>query len=313
MLAAILYLGAGLGLTGLRFAIGNRRREASLRREDGPLLLGLIAAGGVVAPLLLLAGLARVSATSGSLLLNLEGPLTAILAVVYFGEHLGGRAAGGCIAMMMGAATLALAPGMHVAPDPLGMLAIVGACSGWAIDNNLTSRLSLRDPFALAQIKGLAGGSTALAIAFATGHSVPPPSIAFAGLLIGFASYGVSLALAIYAMRAIGVAREAALFSAAPFLGVLLSVGWLHEPFGLRELIALVSMALGVWFLATERHSHRHTHATVDHDHRHTHDAHHQHGHAIGDPTGEPHAHPHTHAPLEHEHPHTQDVHHRHH
>jgi drug/metabolite transporter (DMT)-like permease len=317
VLSAILYLGAGVGLTALRFATRDRRREAALRRDDAALVVGMTLAGGVLAPLLLLAGLRRVSAVTGSLLLNLEGALTVTLAVAFFGDHLGGRAAAGVVTMLLGAATLGLTSGGGGSADlsggVLGVLAVSGACLGWAIDNNLTQRLSVRDPLAIAQVKGLLGGSVALALAVLFGRSAPPAVVVGLGFLVGFVSYGLSVALAVYAMREIGVAREAALFAAAPFLGVGVSVVLLHEAFGLRELVAMLLMLTGLGLLATERHSHRHVHEPMRHDHRHVHDAHHRHAHAPGDPAGEPHAHEHTHTTLEHDHPHAPDAHHRHH
>ncbi len=312
MLGATLYLGAGMGLTAVRLARGARQDEAGLRRKDVPTLVAIAMAGGLLAPLLLLVGLGRVSGVTGSLLLNLEGPLTVLLAVVWFGDYVGLRAGTGIAAMMLGAATLAMTAGVTT-PDALGTLAVVGACLGWAIDNNLTQLLSLRDPLEIAQVKGLVGGGTALAIALSTGQAIPPFPSLVAGLVLGFVSYGLSVVLAVYAMRSIGVAREAALFSSAPFMGVVLSVLMLHESVGVRELAALASMLTGLALMATERHSHRHRHEALGHDHRHTHDLHHQHAHAADDPPGEPHAHEHTHEPLDHEHPHAQDVHHRHH
>lgn len=312
-LSAVLYLGAGLGVTVLRLMRTERRAEAGLRRADFPLLLAMTAAGGVVAPLLLLVGLRRVTAVNGSLLLNLEGPLTVLLAVVFFGEHLGMRAALGAAIMMLAAATLSLAPGMDLAADVRGVLAVAGACALWALDNNLTQRLSLRDPLALAQVKGLVGGGFALLLAALGGYAMPALGTVGVGLLLGFVSYGLSVALAVYAMRAIGAAREAAFFSSAPFIGVLVSVVLLHEALGSRALIAMLLMLAGLVLLARDRHSHRHVHEPVRHEHRHVHDAHHQHEHAPGDPPGEPHVHEHRHAPLEHAHPHVSDVHHRHH
>ena len=172
----------------------------------------------------------------------------------------------------------------------LGVLAVSGACLGWAIDNNLTQRLSVRDPLAIAQVKGLLGGGVALALAVLFGRSAPPAGVVGLGVLVGFVSYGLSVALAVYAMREIGVAREAALFATAPFLGVGVSVVLLHEPFGLRELAATALMLTGLALLATERHSHHHVHEPMRHDHRHVHDAHHAMRHAPSDPAGEPHA-----------------------
>lgn len=313
MLSALLYLGAGLGLTGLRLTLRGRRPEAALRREDVPLLAAIATAGGLVAPVLLLVGLHRVSAVSGSLLLNLESPLTVLLAVTFSGERLGSRAALGTIALILGAATLAIVPSATAVGDPMGMLAVVGACLAWAIDNNLTQRLSLRDPLALAQVKGLTGGGIALVLALAQSQPVPPAATVAQGLALGFVSYGLSVALAVYSMREIGVAREAALFATAPFMGVALSVVWLGEPFAARELGALALMVLGLGFLSTERHSHAHRHEALRHDHGHTHDEHHQHAHGPDASPDEPHAHTHTHAPLDHDHPHAEDAHHRHH
>src|SRR5207302_4669223 len=91
MLAALLYLGAGLSLAALR-AVRRQAAEAPLRRADLPALAGLVLAGGAVAPALLLFGLRRSSGMAASLLLNLEAPLTALLAVALFGEQIGRRA-----------------------------------------------------------------------------------------------------------------------------------------------------------------------------------------------------------------------------
>jgi len=313
ILGALLYLGAGLGLSALRFARPGQLREAPLRRSDFPLLLGVTAAGAIVAPVLLLVGLQRVSAVTGSLALNLEGPLTVVLAVLFFGEHLGASAAVGTLLVMLGAAALTFIPGATLHGDVWGVLAIAGACFGWAFDNNLTQRLSLRDPLAIVQLKGLLGGTIALGVALAIGNEVPPVRIVNWGLLLGFVSYGLSVVLAVYAMRLIGVAREAAFFATAPFIGALVSVAVLGERFGLRDLVAMLLMLVGLGMLLRERHSHLHAHQSIQHDHRHVHDEHHQHTHLPADPPGEPHAHEHEHAALEHEHPHVPDVHHRHH
>ncbi len=312
-LSAVLYLGAGLGLSALRFARPTRPREARIRGSDLPLLIGVTVAGAVVAPALLLVGLQRVSAVTGSLALNLEGPLTVLLAVLFFGEHLNAYAAAGTLLVMLGAAALGFIPGAAIHGDVWGVLAIAGACLGWALDNNLTQRLSLRDPLAIVQAKGLLGGSIALALAVAVGNEVPPARTVGWGLLLGFVSYGLSVVLAVYAMRLIGVAREAAFFATAPFIGVLVSVAVLGDRFGLRELVAMVLMVGGLCVLLRERHAHHHTHEPTEHDHRHVHDEHHQHAHLLHDPSGEPHAHQHAHAGLAHEHPHVPDIHHRHH
>jgi drug/metabolite transporter (DMT)-like permease len=313
MLGSVLYLGAGLGLSLLRIAVPRRSQEAPLRRADLLLLLGITAAGAVLAPVLLLVGLRRVSAVTASLALNLEGPLTVVLAVLLFGEHLSAYAASGTLLIMLGAAALAFKPGAPLGGDAVGLLCIAGACLGWAMDNNLTSRLSLRDPLAIVQAKGLLGGGVALAMALLIGNDVPPASTLAWGLLLGLVSYGASVVLAVYAMRLIGVAREAALFATAPFLGALVSVGVLGEHVRPQEIGATLIMLVGIVLLLREAHAHLHTHEPLEHDHRHVHDDHHQHAPLCEDPPSDPHTHQHTHAALEHEHAHVPDLHHRHH
>ncbi len=131
-------------------------------------------------------------------------------------------------------------------------------------------------------------------------------------LLVGLASYGISVLLDAYALRLVGAAREAAYFATAPFVGALAAIILFREKLGSADLAAMASMILGVVLLAREKHAHGHTHEDLEHEHAHTHDEHHQHEHADGDPPGEPHVHVHRHVRLAHDHPHTPDAHHRH-
>jgi drug/metabolite transporter (DMT)-like permease len=310
LLAGLLYLGAGFGLALYRLA-GPSSREAPLTRSDLPPLVGVVVLGGVAGPLLLLLGLARVSGTAGALLLNLEGPLTIVLAAVLFGEHLGRRAILAAVCILLGAVVLRVTPG-EVAADGLGVAAIAAACLCWAFDNNLTQRLSLKDPFQIVRIKTLAAGTFNAALAFALGAAVPRASVLVLALVLGVVSYGASVVLDAYALRLHGAAREAAYFATAPFVGALAAVPLLGEPLGVAELAAMLLMLAGVILLLRERHAHRHTHAPIEHEHLHVHDEHHQHDHVPTDPPGEPHAHHHRHAPLTHDHPHVPDLHHRH-
>jgi len=311
LLAGLLYLGAASGLWLHRLA-APRSREAGVGRKDLLELAGVVLAGGIVGPVLMLFGLSRVSGLTGSLLLNLEAPFTMLLAVLVFREHLGQKALLAASMICAGAMLLDLQPGPMRA-DTAGVLLLVAACACWALDNNLTQRLSLRDPFAIVRIKTLVAGvaNTALA-ALALRCSWPGPAHVAAALVLGCLSYGVSVVLDAYALRLVGAAREAAYFATAPFIGVVGSLLLLGESVHALQGLAALAMASGVALLIRERHSHVHEHGALEHDHLHTHDEHHQHAHAAGDPPGEPHAHPHRHAPLVHDHPHVPDAHHRH-
>jgi drug/metabolite transporter (DMT)-like permease len=259
----------------------------------------------------LLVGLERISGISGSLLLNLEGPLTIILGVTLFREHLSRQAAAGAAVIFAGAILLS-AQGAGGNADWLGTLLIVAACAAWALDNNLTQSLTLRDPRTLVTIKtGCAGAVNAL-IAVALGQQVSGLAVLAGALGLGALSYGLSVYWDALALRALGAAREAAIFAIAPFVGALVAPLVLPETFGVQDVAAGVLMAAGVTLLLTERHVHWHRHEPLHHEHAHEHDEHHQHVHDLPVARGARHSHQHVHDELIHSHEHVSDAHHRH-
>ena len=308
LLAGLLYLGSGVALSALA-PLRGAVREAPLRRADLGLLAGLILAGGVAGPVLFMIGLARVPATAAALLLNLEAPFTIVVAVAFFGESLTKREVAGAAAIVVGGAVLSAAPG-GLSGGLLGSLAVAAACLCWGVDNNLAARLSLRDPVAVVRAKSLAAGAVNVALGLAAGERFPSPGPLAGALVTGALGYGLSIVLHLRATRALGAARQGALFAAAPFAGALASIALLAERPGWREAAAAAAMAGGILAVVRARHGHVHAHQPLSHDHAHVHDEHHRHPHPPGTP--EPHAHPHVHAPLVHEHPHVSDTHHRH-
>ena len=309
-LAGLLYLGAGLALLAMRVALpADASHEAPLTARDAPLVFIVVVAGGMVAPWLLMVGLRRLPGTTASLLLNLEAPLTIALATTLFAEYLGGRAVVGAAAIVTGAVVVTARGGATLA-DWLGCAAIAGACAAWALDTNVSQRLSVRDPIAVVRMKGLAAGAAMLVIARLGGEAAPAAAVTAAALLVGAVAYGLSLVLTMRALRLLGSARQAAYFATAPFIGAALSIPILGERLDAATAVAAATMALGVTLLLGERHVHLHAHAALEHEHVHVHDEHHRHEHA--GPWSEPHSHVHRHAPLVHDHPHVSDLHHRH-
>jgi drug/metabolite transporter (DMT)-like permease len=193
-----------------------------------------------------------------------------------------------------------------------GPLLVAAACLAWAIDNNLTRRVSGSDAATIACLKGLVAGAVNLALASAAGAALPELLPVAAGAVLGFAGYGVSLALFIVALRHLGTARTGAYFSVAPFFGAALAIVLLHEQATAVFWIAASLMGAGVWLHITERHAHEHVHEPMEHAHEHVHDAHHRHDHDFAWDGREPHTHPHRHPRLVHSHPHYPDLHHRH-
>jgi drug/metabolite transporter (DMT)-like permease len=312
LLAGLLYLGSGIGLALVRLV--HRSNEAGLSRRDLPWLGAAILSGGVVGPVLLVFGLVQSSAAETSLLLNLESVLTLAIAWIVFKESVDRHLLTGAAAIVAGALVLSWPDDASIGVgfnNVGGPVLIAGACLAWAIDNNLTRKVSAADPMQIAMVKGLAAGTVNVVIALTLGAPLPGlAALAGAGLL-GFFSYGVSLTLFVLALRHLGTARTGAYYALAPFIGAGVAILFLGEPIGLAFGIGGVLMAIGLWLHQTERHQHEHGHEPMEHEHVHVHDAHHRHDHAPGMPP-EPHVHKHRHARLIHRHPHYPDLHHRH-
>lgn len=308
IIAGLLYLGSGIGLTIYRKI--KRAEPAALPRQEMAWFAGAVLAGGIVAPVLLMVGLTNMPASSASLLLNAEGVFTALLAWFAFKENFDRRIALGMLAIVGGAIILSWpndVDGTQLWPS----VAVLGACLAWGIDNNLTRKVSLNDASWIASVKGLASGVTNLTLAMLLGAALPSGEVIAEAMVLGFLAYGVSLALFVVALRHLGTSRTGAYFSIAPFFGAVLALST-GESLSLPLIAAGVLMALGIWLHLTERHAHSHAHEELEHDHEHTHDEHHTHDHAYQVTPGTKHRHQHQHSRIEHTHAHFPDVHHRH-
>ena len=294
LLAGLLYGASGIGLGLLHAA---RRRfsraeiaEAPLRRRDWPWLGGAILAGGVAGPVLLMFGLATGRVSDAALLLNLEGVFTALLAWFVFREHFDRRIATGMTAISAGAVVLVWDPVQGFAPS-WSALCVAAACAAWALDNNLTRKVSASDPIQIAALKGAIAGTVNIGLASLQGAAAPGGVIIAAAALVGLLSFGLSLVLYIVALRHLGAGRTGAYFSTAPFMGAVAGVLVLGEPVTLGLVAAAALMALGVGLHVSEHHEHEHAHEPLEHEHVHWHDEHHRHTHPPGMPIREPHSH----------------------
>lgn len=314
-LAGLLYLGSGLGLAVValvrrELSSGKWPSEASLTREDLPWLGATVAAGGMAGPILMMWGLSLTPGSIGSLLLNSEVILTALLAGLLFHEAVGGMTWAALVFMTGGGVLLSWMPGIGLTL-PLGSLLVVAACAMWGLDTNITRHLSGKDPLILAMVKGLTAGSVTLILAWLTKSAWPSGGVVPGVMVMGALCYGMSLVLFIHALRHLGAARAGIVFGVAPFIGAACAVAFWGEPVTLTLIGAALLMGLGTWLVFKEEHNHEHTHDELHHEHRHIHDEHHRHHHPAGE-ADRPHSHPHVHSHVIHAHPHMPDLHHRH-
>jgi len=304
-LAGLLYLGAALGVVPALL----RGRSLALPRERSGrrLLLGSIALGGMLGPVLLLLGLSLASAASVALWLNLELAATALLGALLFHDRLGALGWLGA-AVAIGAGAL-LSSGEGAAGLAAGAL-VAAACLCWAFDNHWTALIDGVPAAATTFWKGTAAGLVNLALGATLAPFEASALSVGAALATGALCYGASIVLYVNAAQALGATRAQVAFASAPLFGVGLAALWLDEPLSLLQLVAAAALVLSVALVLRDRHGHVHAHEAIGHVHWHRHDdGHHLHAHPDLPPA---HTHWHTHEALSHAHAHWPDLHHRH-
>lgn len=312
MMAALLYLGAGCGMT-IVYLIqrwGTKKStEAKISKKELPYIVGMILLD-IAAPIFLMLGLQMTTAENAALLNNFEIVATSLIALFIFKEAIGQRMWIAILLITLSSILLSVED-LGSLSFSVGSLFVIAACLCWGLENNCTRMLSLKDPLQIVVVKGFGSGFGSLIISWLAKESFSISSTMIMALLLGFVAYGMSILFYIKAQRELGAARTSTYYAAAPFIGVLISWLVFREPVTFSFAAALVFMLIGTYFAISEEHIHAHRHHPMTHEHKHNHeDAHHNHRH---EPKvdGE-HSHPHEHEETEHTHAHTPDIHHEH-
>lgn len=250
MMAAFLYLGAGLGMLLLQAtqrASGRISRELRLTRRELPYTVAMVVLD-IAAPIALMVGISRTSAANASLLNNFEIVATALIARALFHEAISRTLMAG-IALVTLSTILLSAQDISSFSLSAGSLFVLLACTCWGLENNCTRQLSGKNPLEIVTIKGLFSGLGSLGIALFIGEPLPALRYILPALCLGFVAYGLSIAFYIYAQRELGAAKTSAYYAVAPFIGVTLSLILFREIPTPWFLAALVVMLAGTWFV----------------------------------------------------------------
>ena len=283
-MAALLYLGAGIGIAVL--SLFNRKEKTEkLDRRDLPYVIGMIVLD-IAAPILLMLGIRHGSASNASLLGNFEIVATTLIALLVFHETVTGRL-WGAIALITLSSILLSFEGADSFRFSRGSLFVLLATVCWGFENNCTRNIATKDTYEIVTLKGVFSGLGALVIAILTRETMPEVRYILLALLLGFVSYGLSIFLYVRAQKTLGAAKTSAYYAVAPFIGAALSFVFLHEKLTGMYLVALAVMAAGTALVVADtlirshthphQHVYTHTHGGVTHTHTvtHTHDHHH--------------------------------------
>jgi drug/metabolite transporter (DMT)-like permease len=253
MMAALLYLGAGFGMSiiGLyHYKAGKLKKEMRLTKKELPFTIGMIVLD-ILAPILLMIGLTTTTPANVSLLNNFEIVATSLIALFIFKEAISKRLWIAIILIVIASIILSLED-IGSMSFSLGSIFVLLASVCWGFENNCTRMLSVKDPLQVVIVKGFGSGLGSLIISFFIKETSTNAVYIIGALLLGFVAYGLSIYLYVYAQRELGAAKTSAYYAIAPFIGVALSfIIFLQIPtisFG----IALLIMIVGTYFASTD-------------------------------------------------------------
>lgn len=253
MMAAFLYLGAGIGLFlmgTVQKLTGKKRKEQPLTKKELPYTVGMVVLD-ILAPIFLMLGLSMTTAANASLLNNFEIVATSVIALIFFKEKIPGRLWLAIGLVTVSSILLSVEDVSSFSFSP-GSVFVLLACVCWGFENNCTRMLSSKNPLEIVVIKGFGSGLGSLGIAFAVGEKLPGILRIFGALLLGFVAYGLSIYFYIYAQRDLGAAKTSTYYAVAPFVGAGLSLLIFWEWPSVTYLIALSIMIAGTYFASAE-------------------------------------------------------------
>lgn len=283
-MAALLYLGAGIGI-GIMSLFNKKDREKaeSLTKAELPYIVGMIVLD-IAAPIFLMLGISYGSSANASLLGNFEIVATTVIALILFKEAVTKR-----LWLAIGLITLSSILLSFEGTDSFhfsyGSLLVIMATVCWGLENNCTRELSSKSTYQIVMLKGLCSGLGALVIALIKRESFPGIGYIAIALALGFVAYGLSIFMYVRAQNVLGAAKTSAYYAVNPLIGALLAFVFLSESLSWMYVIALIVMAIGSALVVVDtfirQHDHEHQH-TFTHSHggsTHTHTVRHSHAH----------------------------------
>ncbi len=249
-LTAIVYTISGLAL--IPFARASFTFE---RKFDYIYVIIVTIFGGIAAPVLLMYGLQQTAASTAAILTNGEIVFTLALSSLFFGEKPHGPVGLFAVVLVVIGLVIATTEDLTALESILelnpGNIMILASMLMWAIDNNVSRRLTLKvSPAKIAMVKSLAGGLILLAIALAMGKGDSIASIKLDMwmliIIMSISGFGGALLLFLEGIKRIGTVKTMSMFSMTPVFGIVIAALALGESITVFQGIATGLIIIGI-------------------------------------------------------------------
>lgn len=246
----LLYFGSAVGLFLLMLI--NKKQKFSLKPEKGEsiFIIGVIIFD-ILAALFIVESLKYIDASTVSLISILEIGFTIVISHFIFKTKISKNLIIAVILVSIGGILLSFDSSTEFKLSIASMLTVF-ATACWGLENNLTAKVSDKNPLLLVFYKCFA--VAIFNLLFILNINIFELFINnWYLLVIGFFTYGISILYYVYAINYIGISKTSIVFSFSPVFGALISLILFKEKITIYFVISLILMLMGIYFTIIDK------------------------------------------------------------
>lgn len=246
----LLYFGSAVGL--FLLMLFNKKQKFSLKPEKGEsiFIIGVIIFD-ILAALFIVESLKYIDASTVSLISILEISFTIVISHFIFKTKISKNLIIAVILVSIGGILLSFDSSTEFKLSIASMLTVF-ATACWGLENNLTAKVSDKNPLLLIFYKCFA--VAIFNLLFILNINIFELFINnWFLLVIGFFTYGISILYYVYAINYIGISKTSIVFSFSPVFGALISLILFKEKITIYFVISLILMLMGIYFTIIDK------------------------------------------------------------
>lgn len=246
----LLYFGSAVGL--FLLMLFNKKQKFSLKPEKGEsiFIIGVIIFD-ILAALFIVESLKYIDASTVSLISILEISFTIVISHFIFKTKISKNLIIAVILVSIGGILLSFDSSTEFKLSIASMLTVF-ATACWGLENNLTAKVSDKNPLLLIFYKCFA--VAIFNLLFILNINIFELFINnWYLLVIGFFTYGISILYYVYAINYIGISKTSIVFSFSPVFGALISLILFKEKITIYFVISLILMLMGIYFTIIDK------------------------------------------------------------
>lgn len=246
----LLYFGSAIGL--FLLMLFNKKQKFSLKPEKGEsiYIIGVIIFD-ILAALFIVESLKYIDASTVSLISILEISFTIVISHFIFKTKISKNLIIAVILVSIGGFLLSFDSSTEFKLSIASMLTVF-ATACWGLENNLTAKVSDKNPLLLVFYKCFA--VAIFNLLFILNINIFELFINnWYLLVIGFFTYGISILYYVYAINYIGISKTSIVFSFSPVFGALISLILFKEKITIYFVISLILMLMGIYFTIIDK------------------------------------------------------------